>query len=159
MTLLEVRKKYNISQVEVAKLLGIPVRTYIRYEQDNNYGSALKRQMMIERINEEYEITESKGILSQDFIIKELALLFDEEYKGQIEFCYLFGSYAKGYATEKSDVDLCISTSLTGLEFVGLVEKIRVALHKKIDLIRFNTLHNNLDLISEIMKDGVKVYG
>ena len=39
MTLLETRKQYNVSQAEVATLLGIPVRTYIRYEQDKNYGS------------------------------------------------------------------------------------------------------------------------
>ena len=159
MTLLETRKKFNVSQVEVAAFLGIPVRTYIRYEQDNNYGSNLKRQMMIQSIKEKYEVTEEKGLLSIEQIKKELTNLFDEQYKDKIEFCYLFGSYAKGYATEKSDVDLCAATSLTGLDFVGLSEDIRNLLHKKIDLIRFNTLADNLALINEIMKDGIKIYG
>jgi len=159
MTLLETRKQYNVSQVEVANLLGIPVRTYIRYEQDDNYGSELKRATMIQVINEKYEITEEKGLLTFEMIKKELTTLFDSEYKGMVEFCYLFGSYAKGYATERSDVDLCIATSLTGLDFVGLSEDIRRVLHKKIDLIRFDTLINNLELINEIMKEGVKIYG
>ena len=44
MTLLETRKQYNVSQLDVATLLNIPVRTYIRYEKDDNYGSTLKRQ-------------------------------------------------------------------------------------------------------------------
>jgi len=159
MTLLEARKQYNVSQIEVANLLGVPIRTYIRYEQDDNYGSELKRKTMIQIINDRYEITENKGLLTSEIIKKEITLLFDNEYKGVVKFCYLFGSYAKGYATEKSDVDLCIATSLTGLDFVGLSEDIRRVLHKKIDLVRFDTLNNNLELINEIMKDGIKIYG
>lgn len=159
MTLLETRKKYDVSQVEVANLLGIPVRTYIRYEQDDNYGSELKRRTMINLINENYEITEHKGLLNVETIKKELNNLFNNQYKGMIDFCYLFGSYAKGYAMERSDVDLCVSTSLKGLDFVGLSEDIRNLLHKKVDLIRFDTLKDNLELINEIMRDGIKIYG
>ena len=159
MTLLETRKQYNISQKEAAILLGVPVRTYIRYEQDDNYGSELKRQTMISLINDKYEITEEKGLLSIEQIKEKLNFLFDGQYEGVVEFCYLFGSYAKGYAKENSDVDLCVSTSLKGLDFVGLIEDIRVLLHKKIDLIRFDTLNNNLELVNEIMKVGIKIYG
>ena len=159
MTLQETRKKYDVSQVEVASVLGIPVRTYIRYEQDESHGSKLKREMMIKTINEKYEITEEHGLLSVEFIKESLTGLFNGQYKGVVEFCYLFGSYAKGYATEKSDVDLCISSSLTGLKVAGLAEAIRGVLHKRIDLVRFDSLKNNLELLSEIMKDGVKIYG
>ena len=159
MTLLETRKQYNVSQVEVATLLDIPVRTYIRYEKDDTYGSDLKRRTMIQLINDKYELTEDKGLLNVETIKKELTILFEGQYKGMVEFCYLFGSYAKGYATEQSDVDLCVATSLKGLDFVGLSEDIRRLLHKKVDLIRFDTLGNNLELINEIMKDGIKIYG
>lgn len=159
MTLLETRKKYNVSQVEVASLLGVPVRTYIRYEKNNNYGNKLKRKMMIDFIDSNYEVTEQKGILSLDYIKTELTKLFDDKFKGEIEFCYLFGSYAKGYATDISDIDLCVSSSLTGLRIIGLTEAIRNVLHKKIDLVRFDTLKDNLELLVEIMKDGIKIYG
>lgn len=159
MTLLETRNKYRATQTDVSNLLGIPLRTYVRYEKDNDYGSNLKRQMMIMEIINKYEVTEEKGLLTIDQISKELNDLFDNQYKGKIDFCYLFGSYAKGYASETSDVDLCVSSSLTGLDFVGLSEDIRNRLHKKIDLIRFDTLEKNLDLINEIMKDGIKIYG
>ena len=159
MTLFELRKTYQISQATAANIIGIPLRTYVRYESDESYGDALKRESMVRIINNTCEITETKGLLSIEKISKTLCDLFVNKYKDQIDFCYLFGSYAKGYAKENSDVDLCVSTSLGGLDFVGLSEDIRNVLHKKIDLIRFSNLKNNLDLINEIMKDGVKIYG
>lgn len=159
MTLLQIRNKYQISQALAASSVGVPLRTYIRYENDNDYGNSLKRESMIQKLMNKYEITEDKGILSIETIKNELTSLFVSEYKGKIEFCYLFGSYAKGYAKGNSDVDLCVSTSLTGLRFAGLSEAIRNVIHKRIDLIRFNNLENNLELVSEIMKDGIKIYG
>ena len=158
MELLETRLQFGLSQVEAASILNMPVRTYIRYEKDNNYGNILKRSMMINMLNDNCKITETNGLLTIDQIKKTLNKVFDDEYKGQIDFCYLFGSYAKGYAKENSDVDLCVATQLTGLKFAGLSESIREALHKKVDLIRFSNLENNMTLINEIMKDGIKVY-
>ena len=158
MTLLEIRNKYKLSQVVAASTVNVPIRTYIRYELDNNYGDPLKRESMEKILIDKYEITEDKGIISIETIKNELIKLFDTEYKDQIEFCYLFGSYAKGYAKDNSDVDLCIATNLTGLKFAGLSESIRNVLGKRIDLIRFNTLNNNLELVNEIMKDGIKIY-
>ena len=159
MKLKEIRTKYNLSQLDAANLVGVPVRTFRRYENDDAYGNKLKRQMFINIINDHCEITETKGLLTIEQIKDSLKEVFNNEYEGKIEFCYLFGSYAKGYAKEDSDVDLCVSTSLTGLDFVGLSEDIRNVLHKKIDLIRFSNLKDNLELINEIMKDGVKLYG
>ena len=79
--------------------------------------------------------------------------------RDDVTFCYLFGSYAMGYAVETSDVDLCISTTLTGLSFVGLKEEICNSLNKKVDLIRLSDLGNNIELLQEIMKEGIKIYG
>ena len=158
MSLLNTRTQYGLSQIEAASILNMPVRTFIRYEKDDSYGNELKRSMMIRTLIEKCEITETKGLLTIEQIKNTLTNVFEERYKGQIEFCYLFGSYAKGYAKESSDVDLCVSTSLTGLRFAGLSEAIRQALHKNIDLIRFSNLDNNLELINEIMKDGIKIY-
>ena len=76
-----------------------------------------------------------------------------------VDFCYLFGSYAKGYAKEDSDVDLCVSTSLTGFDFIGLHNRLSEVLHKKVDLIRVDTLKDNIELLNEIMKDGIRIYG
>lgn len=159
MNLLSIRTQYGLSQIEASIILNIPVRTYIRYEKDDNYGSGMKREMMIRTLIEKCEITEEKGLLTIEQIKTVLTQLFESEYKGQIDFCYLFGSYAKGYAKDNSDVDLCIATELKGLKFAGLSESIRRVLHKRVDLVRFSNLKDNLELINEIMKGGVKIYG
>ena len=157
MTLIEIRKEYGLSQQTAANIAQIPLRSYIRYETNNEYGSVLKRKAIIEAINNKCEITEEKGVLSLHQIIKGVENVISKDYKKSVSFCYLFGSYTKGYATEKSDVDLCISTKLTGFDYVGLAEDLRLELHKKIDLIRLSSASN--DLIAEIMKDGIKIYG
>lgn len=159
MNILDIRENNGITQEEASKIVGVPLRTYQRYENDNSYGDLYKRKHIEDTLREYFLVTEEKGLLSIEFIKNELEKLFDSKYKGQIEFCYLFGSYSKGYATEKSDVDLCISCSLVGFGITGLAEEIRKCLHKNIDLIRFDTLSNNFELVKEIMKDGIKIYG
>ena len=52
-----------------------------------------------------------------------------------VNYCILFGSYAKGLANEKSDVDLLISTNVSGLKFFGSIERLRTSLNKRVDLI------------------------
>lgn len=79
--------------------------------------------------------------------------------KYDIKSCYLFGSYAKGKEKETSDVDLLIDSEITGLDFYGLVEELRNALHKKIDLLTMKSISNNSVMLTEILKDGIKIYG
>ena len=157
MTLKELRISYGITQAEAAVSVGVPLRTYSRYEANPN-ESNLKYQKIMELLLEKYDISENKGVYSLEKL-KSIILKVIEEYKNDITFCYLFGSYAKGYARDESDVDVCIDTKLTGFKFIGLVEKLHQALNKKVDVIRFNDLKDNLELINEIMKDGIKIYG
>ena len=158
MSLKETRTSYGLSQIEASRIVDVPLRTYLRYEQDNHYGNQLKRQMMIDILNKTCEITENKGILTIKQIQEILTTLFESAYKGKVEYCYLFGSYAKSYAKDNSDVDLFVSSSLKGLDFVGLIEACRKELKKKVDLIRPEELSNNIPLLNEIMKDGIKIY-
>ncbi len=157
MTLKDYRKELGITINEASNVTCVPLRTYIRYEKDETYGNSLKREQIFKLLKDKYEITEEKGILS----IKEISKIICDVLKkyNEVEFCYLFGSYAKGYAKENSDIDLCISTSLVGLSFVGLIEELRVSLNKKVDVLRLKDLNNNIDLINEIMKEGIKIHG
>jgi len=159
MSLKETRESFGISQAVAASTVGMPLRTYVRYENDENYGNGLKRQSIVAALNDAYKITETKGLYTIEQIKTKIATVINDKYKGTVEFCYLFGSYAKGYAKESSDVDLCVSTSLSGLKYVGLAESLRIALNKKVDLIRLSDLSNNVGLVNEIMKDGIKIYG
>ena len=71
----------------------------------------------------------------------------------------LFGSYSTGEETPDSDVDLLISSDVKGLKFYGMVEKLRTALHKKVDVLSLEQLKDNLELTGEILKDGIRIYG
>ena len=157
MTLKELRLSFNITQNEASICVGVPLRTYKRYEQLDD-ESNLKYKKMKELLIEKYEITEEKGLLSVEQI-KETIINVLSEYQNEVTFCYLFGSYAKGYAKDSSDVDLLLDTSLSGLKFVGLVEKLHQNLKKNVDVLRFKDLSDNMILINEIMKEGIKIYG
>jgi len=159
MNLIDIRLKHNTNQLEIANLLNIPVRTYRRYEKDENYGDLLKRKMMIETLLKHYEINETNGILTIEQIKEITTEVFDKKFKDSVNFCYLFGSYAKGCATESSDVDLYVVSSLEGFSFLGLMEELRISLHKNVDVIRQSELDNNIELTNEIMKWGIKIYG
>lgn len=76
-----------------------------------------------------------------------------------VEKAVLFGSYVKGLANQKSDVDLLIDSKLKGLRFIGLVEDIRLALDKEVDVFDVSHIVPNSRISSEIAKDGVTIYG
>ena len=154
MTLKEIRDSYGISQQQAANVLGIPVRTLRRYETNENYGNPLVRNALTKLLNEKYEITEDKGILTLESIKDILLPILSNN---GISFCYLFGSYAKGNAKPTSDVDLLVDTDITGLDFFSLVEEIRLKLHKKVDLIRLKDLQSDNPIILEILRYGIRI--
>lgn len=156
MTLKELRKQKKLTQIECAKYLGIPVRTYQNYENDKTKMNSMKYEFMIKKLNEYGFIDETHGILTIQQIQEICTAVFSNF---DIEYCYLFGSYAKGKANEKSDVDLLIATSISGMVFYDLVEALREALKKNVDVLNHEQLNNNPDLVHEILKDGVKLYG
>ena len=154
-TLKELRKQKKLTQIECAKYLGIPVRTYQNYETDESKSTSMKYEFMIQKLEKFGFIDETHGILTVQQI-KDICSDIFANY--EIEYCYLFGSYAKGKATESSDVDLLISTPISGIRFFDLVESIREGLKKKVDVLNYEQLNNNPELINEILKDGVKIY-
>ena len=151
----DIRLEAKLTQAQAASYVGVPLRTYIRYEHDYPGVSEIKREYIIKRLQNLTEISEEKGILSLDTIQRIISEICT---KHSIQLCYLFGSYAKGYASDKSDVDLLIDTDITGLDFFGLIEEFRDSLHKKVDLLRLDDIKQNKDLLLEILKDGIKLY-
>ncbi len=79
--------------------------------------------------------------------------------KYNIDRALLFGSYAKGQATNKSDIDLYVDSNLRGMEFVGLMEEVRQALgNKDIDLLNTSHIEKDSPIAQEIQKTGVIIY-
>ena len=154
-TLKEIRLSKGLTQEKASAILGVSLRSYKTYENDESKTKTIKYSYMVERLEKLVTIDEEHGILSINEI-KSVCSSVLKEYS--VKYCILFGSYAKGIATEQSDVDLLISTDVTGLRFFGIAERLRSALHKKVDLLDLRQLNDNAILLDEILKDGVKVY-
>lgn len=150
------RLEKKMTQQQVADLAGISLRSYKSYENEHSKKSTIKYNYIVDLLSKANIIDEEHGVLEVDDIIRKCTEVFE---KNKVNYCYLFGSYAKDKATETSDVDLLISTDLKGLKFYGLVEEIRSALRKRVDVLDVNQLKDNMELTEEILKDGVKIYG
>lgn len=156
MTLRELRNNKRITQKKAAEFLGIPLRTYCNYETDASKQTSIKYEYMMEKLHTYGAVDEENGILTLDEI-RNICVEVLADYP--VEFCYLFGSYAKGKATPVSDVDLLVSATVPGLKFFGMVEELRQRLGKKVDVLDQKQLTGNFELTSEILKDGIKIYG
>ena len=152
----KLRMSKKLTQEEASALLGVSLRSYKTYENDESKKTTLKYRYLLDTLEKYNDLDEEHGILTIDDIKNACKTVFDEY---SVKYCILFGSYAKGKATETSDVDLLISTDVTGLRFFGIAERLRTDLHKKVDLLDLRQLNNNEALLDEILKDGIKIYG
>lgn len=70
----------------------------------------------------------------------------------------LFGSYAKGQATLRSDVDILVDSGLRGLAFFGLLEGVASTLNVPVDLIDVSQVEKGSQIEMEIEQTGVPIY-
>lgn len=98
--------------------------------------------------------------------IKQRVIPIMEKY--HIPAIYLFGSYARGQATEESDLDFLVDT--TGTELTSLLKlgelycDLEKVFAKKIDLITVRSIMQRSDMESDqdfrntVLKERVKLY-
>ena len=152
MELKETRKQLGLTQPEAAAILNIPFRTYCRYEDEEKHKGTFKYNQMLTLLND----YASKAVLSFD-LIKNAVSSVCQKY--DVSAAYLFGSYAKSKARSDSDIDLMIVSGIEGIEYYQLLNELETKLKKKIDLLRLETAIQNVKLMNEILKDGIKIYG
>lgn len=70
----------------------------------------------------------------------------------------LFGSVAKKTATDKSDLDLLVTSDLHGLRFVGFMEAVRRAARMPVDILDVSHIEHGSKIQQEIEKTGVLLY-
>ena len=77
--------------------------------------------------------------------------------RNDISYCALFGSFARGEATEKSDVDLLVRFSKPiGWKFYGIAEDLQDVLGKKVDLATESML--NKYIRESVLRDLIVIY-
>lgn len=156
MTLKQLRKQKKLTQAACAAYLGVPLRTYQNYENDGQKQDSMKYRFMFQKLDQYGILDENHGVLT----LEQIKAICGQVFEGKkIAYCYLFGSYAKGKARECSDVDLLVSTPISGMQFYDLVEELREKLCKQVDVLNQEQLRDNLPLVEEILRDGVKIYG
>lgn len=70
----------------------------------------------------------------------------------------LFGSYAKGNPTPRSDIDLLVDSGLRGMAFYGLLDGVVSALTVPVDLIDISQVEENSPVYNEIIRNGVAIF-
>jgi hypothetical protein len=76
-----------------------------------------------------------------------------------VKTAVLFGSYGKGTATSKSDVDILVDSGLKGLKFVGLIEAVKSALGgMEVDMFDVAHIEKDSMIDTEIFRTGVKIF-
>ena len=98
--------------------------------------------------------------MSKIYTLSELQDALDPVFRQfGVKKAVLFGSYAKGLATEGSDVDLFVDSGLRGLAFYGLLDGVASALEVPVDLIDASQIDRGSRIEREIAQSGVQIYG
>jgi predicted nucleotidyltransferase/DNA-binding XRE family transcriptional regulator len=147
------REIFDLTQLQLASLLGIPLKSIQNWEQ----GQRIPSPWVIDLIYDRALINKQNKVLTYLEIkkaVKEVASKHD------IKRVYLFGSYAKGLATPNSDIDLYIESNIYGLDYFGLSEEFRIALKDhKVDMLSPKTVIKNSPIELEIKQSGILIYG
>ena len=97
-------------------------------------------------MSEAYTVDQLKHVLAPIF------------QRNNVRKAILFGSYGKGKATAKSDVDLLVDSGLRGLAFFGLLDDVCESLECEVDLIDTYDVIPNSRVDREIKDTGVVIY-
>jgi len=93
-----------------------------------------------------YTVGQLKTLLSPVFL------------RNDVRKAVLFGSYGKGIASPKSDIDLYVDSGLRGFAFYGLLDEVISAVDKKVDLIDVTDVIQGSRIDKEIAESGVLIY-
>ena len=97
--------------------------------------------------------------MSEAYTVEQLKhVLVPIFQRNNVRKAILFGSYGKGQATAKSDVDLLVDSGLRGLAFFGLLDDVCESLECEVDLIDTYDVIPNSRVDREIKDTGVVIY-
>ena len=153
-TLREKRKKLGLTQAQAAVACGVSRRTYQNYEEGHLSGTPGDE---LYRILDEMGIMDgSNYVLNVRFIKKAASDVFAKF--PEVRCAYLYGSYARGEATGKSDVDILVVCEAMGLKFYGLASDLEEVLHKRVDLQTHRQIIDSENMVETILSEGIKIY-
>lgn len=125
---------------------------------NNDYSFETKENYISEpnSLDEYIKIRDKKPLYTILELKQTLSPIFK---KHKVKKAILFGSYVKGTADTRSDVDLVVDTDLTGLNFYGLLGDVCDSLRFPVDLVDKKSIKKGSDFEKEIERTGVTIYG
>ena len=150
-----IRKKIGITQEEAAKMVGVSRRTYQTYEEKEIINKAYDEIYAALKDMEGFNFKDY--VLNHKIIKKRCEGIF-AKYP-EVKCAYLYGSYARGEATEESDVDILVVCPPMGLKFYKMANELRDALGKDVDLQTHRQIGDDTFFLEQLLKEGVKIYG
>lgn len=115
--------------------------------------------LLAQRAISEYK---NPGLAKEDNIlvldeIKGLVSRLVKKYRA--EYAILFGSYARGEATEESDIDIIIvgGKNFSALDVLAFGEELRELTNKKVDAFELREVEKNTEFYQNILREGVKI--
>ncbi len=97
--------------------------------------------------------------MNENITVQNIADVFFPIFKAYgINRAVLFGSVAKGTSNSQSDIDIFVDSRLKGLKFVGLLEDLKNAADRDVDLINSTHVESGSAVDLEIQKTGVVIY-
>lgn len=154
----QVRKNLGLTQAEVSKYLDIPLETIKEWEEEITILSKDELDLVLDKLlsyHTHQHVENYEGIYTYSILRKKIS---DVAKKYDISKIILFGSYAKGLAKATSDIDLVVTTNVTGFEFFGMLDDFITSLNKEVDLIREKDIIPNSPVNQEIERTGVVIY-
>ena len=149
------RKELGLTQVQAANACGVSRRTYQTYEESNILNAT--HELLLKKLDEMGILDGSNYISNVKYIKHVCGKLFKEKYP-EVKCAYLFGSYARGEATGKSDIDILVVCPPMGMKFYGIAAELEQQLHKQIDLHTHRQILTNEVLLERILKEGIRIY-
>ena len=152
----EKRKQLGLTQIEAARACGVSRRTYQTYEEKQIMNATFEE--LRKRLEDEGIFDDSNFICSVKYIKRVCGEVFSTMYP-EVKAAYLFGSYARGEATGKSDIDILVVIPPIGMKYYGIAVDLEERLNKKIDLHTHRQLLESEPFLEQVLKDGIKIYG
>lgn len=151
------RKDLGLTQIQAANACGVSRRTYQTYEETNITNDTYDD---LNRKLDEMGILDGSNYISNVKYIKYVCRkIFKEKYP-EIQCAYLYGSYARGEATGKSDIDILIVLNKPmGIKYFGIGNDLKEELHKEVDVQSYEQLIGNASMLKDILVEGIKIYG
>ena len=151
----EKRRELGLTQVQAALSCGVSRRTYQSYEEGNLKNATYDE--LYEKLNDLGVLDNTNFVANVKHIKRVCNEVLSKHYP-EVQSVYLFGSYARGDATGKSDIDLLVVCPPMGMKFYGIASDLEAKLHKHIDLHTHRQLVDNEQFLENVLKDAIKIY-